>query len=175
MTGRLMSRPGWDKLMTRVNRKTPSWRPGWTGSAPELTAARTPPGSWSAPSTSTSAAVARGLRQDHWHFRCDQDPRPATQGVNSGFSGSSKASVTRCNDSEEGRPLLDLRPQLLGVAAQGAELLLRQVPRASSALGLQEGYSLNLKRNARRHWVSSLADVGLGEHLQYLLERACRC
>ena len=44
-------------------------------------------------------------------------------------------SVTRCNDNEEDRRLLDLRPHLLGVAAQGAQLLLRQVPRAASPLG----------------------------------------
>ena len=49
--------------------------------------------------------------------------------------------------------MLDLRPHLLGVAAQGAQLLLRKVPRAASPLGLQEARPLSLGQNTRRHEV----------------------
>ena len=54
-----------------------------------------------------------------------------------------------CNAKEEDRRLLDLRPHLLGVAAQGAELLLRQVPGAPSPLGSQEAQEFSLGQNAR--------------------------
>ena len=46
-----------------------------------------------------------------------------------------------------------MRPHLLGVAAQGAQLLLREVPRAASPLGLQEARALNLTQNTRWHGV----------------------
>ena len=49
--------------------------------------------------------------------------------------------------------LLDLRPHLLGVAAQGPQLLLREVPRATSPLGPQEAFALNLGQNTRWHGV----------------------
>ena len=62
-------------------------------------------------------------------------------------------SVTRCNDNEEDRCVLDLRPHLLGVAAQGAQLLLREVPRAASPLGVQEARSFNVGQNTRWHGV----------------------
>ena len=65
-------------------------------------------------------------------------PTAGAHPVSNACSGSPETSVTGCNDNEEDRSLLDLRPHLLGVAAQGAELLLGEVPRAASPLGLQE-------------------------------------
>ena len=103
-----------------------------------MATARAPRESWPSPSTPTSAAGARSFLQGNGDFHSDQGPRPATHPVNSACSGSPSLSVTWCNDYEEDRRLLDLRPHLLGVAAQGAQLLLRQVPRATSPLGLQE-------------------------------------
>ena len=105
------------------------------------------------PSTPTSAAGARNFFQDQGRFRGGQDPRPTTHPVDSACSGSPGTGITGCNDNEEDRRLLDLRPHLLGVAAQGAQLLLRQVPRATSPLGLQEAFALNLGQNTRWHGV----------------------
>ena len=93
--------------------------------------------------------------QDNGHLpRRDQDPR-LRHHIRSTASVPvvPRLSVTRCNDNEEDRRLLDLRPHLLGVAAQGAQLLLRQVPRATSPVGLQEARSLNLGQNTRWHGV----------------------
>ena len=110
--------------------------------------------SWPSPSTPTSAAGARELppgstdtststrTHGRQHIRSTA-PVPVSPGT----------SVTWCNDYEEDRRLLDLRPHLLGVAAQGAQLLLREVPRATSPLGLQEARSLDLGRNTRWHGV----------------------
>ena len=67
---------------------------------------------------------------------------------------------------DENCHLPDLRPHLLGVAAQGAQLLLRQVPRAPSPFSSQEAQTLNIKQNAHRRGLSSVADVGAGEHVQ---------
>ena len=53
--------------------------------------------------------------------------------------------------------LLDLRPHLLGVAAQGAELLPRQVPGATSPLGPQEAQEFSLGQNTRRYGVGQSA------------------
>ena len=111
-----------------------------------LTADRAPWTSWPTPSTLTSAAGARSFLQDKGHFHGDQGPRSTTLPVSNGCSGSPGASVTRCNDNEEDRRLLDLRPHLLGVAAQGAQLLLRQVPRAASPLSLQEAQDLDIEQ-----------------------------
>ena len=105
------------------------------------------------PSTLTSAADGRNFHQGNGHLHGGQGQRPRTHPVNSACSGSPGTSVTRCNDNEEDRRLLDLRPHHLGVAAQGAQLLLRQVPRATSPVGLQEARSLSLGQNARWHGV----------------------
>ena len=120
---------------------------------PALTAVRAPRESWPSPSTPTSAAGARSFLQDQGHFHVDQNPWPATHPVNSACSVSPGTSVTWCNDYEEDRRLLDLRPHLLGVAAQGAQLLLREVPRPPSPVGLQEARSVNLGQNTRWHGV----------------------
>ena len=87
---------------------------------PALAAVRAPRESWPVPSTPTSAAGARDFLQNNEHFGGDQGPRSATHPVNSACSGRPGTSVTGCNDNEEDRRLLDLRPHLLGVAAQGA-------------------------------------------------------
>ena len=117
---------------------TPSAGPATARPTPALTAARTPRESWPAPSTPTSAADGRNFHQGNGHFHGGQDPRSLTHPVNSACSGSPGTSVSWCNDNKEDRRLLDLRPHLLGVAAQGTQLLLRQMPRAASPIGLQE-------------------------------------
>ena len=79
--------------------------------------------------------------------------------------------------------MLDLRPHLLGVAAQGAQLLLRQVPGATSPLGLQKARSPDLRQNIRRHGVGqspmsaleSISRSAPGSIFKSPLERAwCR-
>ena len=67
---------------------TPPAGPASTAPMPSLTAARAPRGSWPAPSTPTSAAVARDFLQYQGHFGGDQDPRPTTHLANSVPSGS---------------------------------------------------------------------------------------
>ena len=94
---------------------------------PALTAARARRESWPRASTHSMAAIARsplgrsgrGLRN---HRR------------SSGFSGSSGLSVMPSNDNEEDRHLLELRPRRAGLAPQGAQLLLGQVPRAACGI-----------------------------------------
>ena len=53
-----------------------------------------------------------------------------------------------CNDNAEDGHLLDLRPHLLGVAAQGAKLLLGQVPRATPSLGVQKAQRVEAGRDS---------------------------
>ena len=132
---------------------TPPAGPATAAPTPALTAARAPRKLWPMPSTLTSAADGRNFHQGNGHFHGGQGQRPTTHPVNSACSDNSGTSVTGCNDNEEDRDLLDLRPHLLGVAAQGAQLLLRKVPCATSPLGLQEARSLDLGQNTRWHGV----------------------
>ena len=130
-----------------------SWRTRRAGTAtaaptPAPTAGRAPRESWPAPSTPTSAAGERNFLQGKGDLHGDQDPLSATHPANSGCSGSPGTSVTGCNDYEEDSGLLDMRPHLLGMAAQGAQLLLREVPRATSPLRLQEAQQVEVGRES---------------------------
>ena len=105
---------------------------------PAPTAARAPRPSWPRPSAPASAGSGRrALGKSFPHL---ERPTRNNNPPNNASSGRPGDSVTRCNDRhEEDNHLLDLRPHVAGVAVPGAELLLRQVPRASSpGQGLQK-------------------------------------
>ena len=95
-------------------------------------------GSWPAPATPTSAVGARNFPQNNRHLHGDQGPRSATHPANNACSGSQCTGVTWRNINEEDRLLLDPQPDFLGLAAQGAQLLLGQVPGAPLLFRLSE-------------------------------------
>ena len=104
----------------------------------------------------SSADIGSNFLLDKGHLHHYQDPPSTTQAINSTCSNSPGTSYTWCKDNEENRHLLDLRPQLLGVAGQGAEFLIRNLPRATSPVRVQiQGEDLTHTTQGR--WLRSFA------------------
>ena len=116
-----------------------------------------PRASWPGLSTPSSADAGRSLpyrsrlgARAPWHHWLFRQPW---------------LSVKRCNDNEESRRLLNLRPHLSRAAPQGTQLLLRQVPRAASpSQGLQEAEPHETTfRERRTAWQGLVLPAHVGE------------
>ena len=96
-------------------------------------------------------AEARGLLRRDLHPTADRD-----QGSPPGRALTSQAGGLRVPERGHPQPVSELRPHILGVAAQGAQLLLRQEPDAPPPLGLQETQELSTGQNTRQDGVGRL-------------------